>query len=289
MNHRSDPGVSRRILSGLALLLFIIPIVLSAQPADKIICNKVFSFAYEHLLTEKPVGDIVTAVGIQFLGSPYEEHTLDSGAEENLIVNLHSFDCVTFVENVIALAECIKRDRLSYDEYRKTLEAIRYRGGVRSGYSSRLHYFSEWISDNVQKGFAEDRTKDLHGISGKKTLNYLSRHADHNQQADSVMEKIIGTERNLSAISRYIIPVTDIKSIESEIGNGDLLAITTTVEGLDVGHTGFAVRGTDGSLHLLHASETGGKVEVSSETLQQYLQKHRKDSGIMVVKILAMR
>ena len=34
---------------------------------------------------------------------------------------------------------------------------MRYRGGKRRGYASRLHYFSEWISDGAQRGLVADR------------------------------------------------------------------------------------------------------------------------------------
>jgi hypothetical protein len=289
VNHPSDPPAHQGLFPQLMFMVLVLPLFLHAQPDDKLICNRALSFAFEHKLTEKKPGDIVVAIGKRFIGSPYEEHTLDTGAGEQLTANLHSFDCVTFVENILALAVCVKNDRFSFEEYRKTLETIRYRGGKRNGYASRLHYFSEWISDNIRKGFVRDLTKDLHGIPRRKTLNFLSTHAEMNRnlQADSVRNQIIATENDLSARPMYVIPVSDFHTIESEISAGDIIAIATTEEGLDVGHTGFAIHGSDGVLHLLHASESGKKVEVTAETLQQYLQKHRKDAGIMVLKILA--
>ncbi len=43
-------------------------------------------------------------IGKFFLGTPYVVGTLETKRGEHLVVNLREFDCVTFVENVVALA-----------------------------------------------------------------------------------------------------------------------------------------------------------------------------------------
>ncbi len=271
-----------------SILFSLLALPLRAQQNDTLICNKLFSYAFEHRLVGKPAGNITGAVARRFVGSPYEEHTLETGPAENLVTNLHSFDCVTFVENVLALTVCVHSDQLSFDGYRTILEKIRYRGGIRRGYPSRLHYFSEWIADNEEKGFVRDVTRDLKGKPQKKILNYLSTHPKANPclGIDSLREEIAATEEKLSARTFSVIPAGDVHRIASGVRDGDVIAMTTSVEGLDVGHTGFAVRSSDGSLHLLHASEKDGRVEITPETLQEYLRKHPGDSGIMVVRVI---
>ena len=71
--------------------------------------------------------------------------------KEKLIVNVSGFDCTTFVETVLALAKCAAAGKLSRSEFRKNLKLIRYRQGKIDGYSSRLHYFTDWLSDNEKK------------------------------------------------------------------------------------------------------------------------------------------
>jgi len=288
LNPPSDPAPLLRYILILGLLFLFIPPFLFAQTDDKLICNKVFSFAFEHRLSQKKPGDIIITIGKRFLGSPYEEHTLDTGFVESLTANLHSFDCVTYVENILALAQCVMNNHLSFDQYCAALETIRYRGGMRRGYASRLHYFSEWIRDNEQKGFVRDITRNLHGTPEKKELNYLSTHPALNRfpETDSAMARIESIEKELSLLNMYRVSVADFVRIEPKIGDGDIIAVTTTEEGLDVGHTGFAIHGADGFLHLLHASESRKKVEVTSERLRQYLRNHRKDSGVMVIRVL---
>ncbi|MCX6999669.1 MAG: DUF1460 domain-containing protein, partial [Candidatus Sumerlaeota bacterium] len=77
------------------------------------------------------------------------------------------------------------------------------------------------------------------------------------------------------------IPKTALGKLGDAVENGDLIAITTSIEGLDVIHVGLAVRLRKG-LHLLHASEVEKKVVISDVTLYQYLSRRKMMTGIMV-------
>ncbi|HTR99403.1 MAG TPA: DUF1460 domain-containing protein, partial [Bacteroidota bacterium] len=59
----------------------------------------------------------------------------------------------------------------------------------------------------------------------------------------------------------------------------------TDVPGLDVTHTGIAVR-EGGVTKLLHAPNVGKQVQITSGSLAQYLAAHRAQSGIMVARPL---
>ena len=87
-----------------------------------------------------------------FIGTPYKGGALDSGRNETLIVRIDSLDCTTYVETVLALYLSSFKDNPGYDDFSESLRYIRYRGGVIDGYASRLHYFSDWASDNEKKG-----------------------------------------------------------------------------------------------------------------------------------------
>lgn len=49
-----------------------------------------------------------------------------------------------------------------------------------AGYVSRLHYFSDWIKDNEQKGIVHERTGEL-GLAVSQILNldFMSTHSDN--------------------------------------------------------------------------------------------------------------
>lgn len=271
--------------------LFTPSLRLYAQVNDAIICNHVFSYAFEHKLIEQPIGTVIAGIGKQFLGKPYEAHTLDRSPQEQLITNLHSFDCVTFIENVLALSLCIKSNRLSFAAYREELQALRYRDGIIKGYQSRLHYFTDWIYEHEKSNILHDITEQSGGKPLLKVIQFMTTHRSLYAQLseDSVFNAFREIESRLAARKLYFIPKSELRKAQEKIQEGDILAITTTIEGLDVSHTGIAVRGGDGVLHYMHAPNVNGSVKISDEPLWKYVQQHSTNSGIIVVRVVEIK
>ena len=88
----------------------------------------------------------------KFIGRPYVAATLEGNDPECLVVNTRQLDCTTLVENVMALTLCVQRHNLSYYAFKHALVDMRYRGGLIRGYTSRIHYFTEWITENTKAG-----------------------------------------------------------------------------------------------------------------------------------------
>ena len=231
----------------------------------------------------RSVGDLIVEVGRHFLGARYEAGTLEQKGPEGLIVNLRTFDCVTFVENAVVLAGMIRTGKTAFGDYAAALEQIRYRGGLRNGYPSRLHYFTDWLWDNGHKGVIREMTRELGGIPFRKAFHELTDHRkDHPPlQATAAFRWMRIVEAACSRRKLHFIPKTDLRGIEKRIENGDIVAVTTDADGIDVSHTGIAVR-LRGRLHLLHASSRAGKVVLSNITLHRYLQARRARTGIIV-------
>jgi len=232
-------------------------------------------------------GDLIVETARFFLGAPYREGTLEGPDREKLIVNLHAFDCTTFVETVLALVRCAASGKLRAPEFRRNLQYIRYRGGKIDGYASRLHYFTDWLADNQKKKTLKDISRLLGGARKQKEIHFMTTHREryaaltHQCQADKMRQ----TERRLSRRSFYMIGRERGSRIQNGIQPGDLVAFTTNQEGLDVAHVGFAVR-ERGRLRLLHASRREGAVVVSTETLPVYLQHRRNFTGILVARMI---
>ena len=87
----------------------------------------------------------------KFIGRPYVAHTLEVYDPEQLVVNTRQLDCTTLVENVTALTLCTYRNLYTWRDYLNALVQMRYRHGKLDGYTSRLHYFTDWIEDNTRK------------------------------------------------------------------------------------------------------------------------------------------
>jgi hypothetical protein len=166
---------------------------------------------------------------------------------------------------------------------------IRYRDGVIDQYPSRLHYFSDWIYDNVEKGIVEDVTEKIGGQKTKFSLNFMSKHPEsykNLKENPDFIPAIKKQEKEICCREYYFIPKEELKSKEAFINNGDLIAITTTVEGLDIGHTGIAVKMEDGRIHLLHAPTKNTKVQITEQPLMDYLMKYNRHSGVIVLRVL---
>ncbi|MBN1767302.1 MAG: DUF1460 domain-containing protein [Prolixibacteraceae bacterium] len=227
----------------------------------------------------------------EFINTPYAAHTLETGQDENLVINLHEFDCTTFVETCMALQQTISTSNFTFDTYARQLKNIRYRNGELSDYTSRLHYFTEWIANNIEQGFVEDVTQKYGGIPYQKEINFMSTHPDAYRQlkADTALVKsIVEAEEHLSNQTFYFIPKNEIASIENEIEGGLIVAFTTSIDGLDVVHNGITTK-KEGKTHLIHASSDAGRVVVSENTLSEYIMQNRIQSGIILVKPLEIK
>lgn len=261
---------------------------------DREILQETVSWARDQTLEVLPIGEIMGLVGSTFVGVPYEESPLEVPGEERLVVNLRGMDCVTFVEQVLAISHLV---RLAPDEelddpaalaerFREVLGSMRYRGGEMDGYPSRLHYFSEWIADNEAKGFVEDLTRSMGGGRMEEPISFMSSNPSaYRQLAEDpdLVDEIRTMEEALSEGERFYIPQEEISRRAEGIRTGDIIAATSTVEGLDVAHTGIALW-HQGRLHLLHAPLQDGTVEITPQPLAERIQDIDGQDGIMVAR-----
>lgn len=224
-----------------------------------------------------------------FIGTPYKGGTLDAGENETLIVRTDSLDCTTYVEAVLALYLSSFKDNPGYDDFSESLIYIRYRGGVIDGYASRLHYFSDWASDNEKKGILREVTQEGEHDVRLCSLNYMTTHSNLYRQLkdnDSLISEISKVEKSWIDYKMPYIPKNVLNSSkdDSPVEDGDIIALTTNISGLDVLHLGFALW-IDGRLHLLHASSLHGKVIIDTSTIFDYLKNRNKHTGIRVLRV----
>jgi len=236
-------------------------------------------------LPHTSTNDDITQIGKTFLGTPYVEKTLEIGEKETLVVNLKGLDCTTFVENVLAFALLQKENKSDFNDFVKYLKTIRYRNGSLDGYSSRLHYFTDWIRNNNEKGIVKEITSELGGIEMEKPINFMGTHRDlYPFLADGAnYEKILEVEAALAKEPLCILPQDAIEGVEDKLENGDIIALATSIKGLDVTHTGLAIRMPNGRIHLLHAS-ISGEVTITKVPLVDYLKKIKSNIGIVVAR-----
>jgi hypothetical protein len=230
---------------------------------------------------------LLEKIGRSFIGSPYKAHTLEVGDEETLVINLREFDCTTFVETCLALTTTFKMGGYTFDSYQYILKRIRYRNGILDGYNSRLHYFTDWIYDNSINGYVKDASKIHGGVPYPNRVNFMSKHISAYPQLakdSTLLPGLKAIEEAISARTAHYIPKEKLHEIEPYLEEGWIVAFTTSIEGLDVIHTGITVRNGE-KIHLLHASSDAGKVIVSNETLIEYVMGNHLQTGVMLLKI----
>jgi hypothetical protein len=255
------------------------------QPGDVARFEKVIRYAKQQNLHDRPLGEIIEAIADNFLGKPYTEGLLDKSGEEKLVITLKSFDCVLFVETVLAISRGITVKDYDYQNFVDRLESQRYLDGKMNGYCSRLHYFSAWIDDNHKRQTVENITTKLGGVPMDKKLNFMTQHrSSYPQMAnnESTYQCITGVEAELAKVSVNYLPTNRIKSAYSQLKPGDIVAVATDIKGLDVTHTGFVYRTADGNIGLIHASPAG-EVTVARD-LHRYISRVESAIGIVVAR-----
>ena len=242
-----------------------------------------------------PLGRAAIRAGELAAGTPYLAHTLEAylaagGAPERepLTLSLTRFDCVTLVESCLGVARVAGSAAPSWDGFAAEIERMRYRGGARTGYASRLHYFSEWIADGERRGLVRDLGGELGGVEDARPLRFMTEHrGSYPALADEGVYREIGEiERRLDARPRRVVPAGRIAAVADRLQTGDVLAFATAIPGLDVTHAAFAYRGRDAVLRVLHAPLSGGVVEVTRATLPEYVAGIRRATGILVARPL---
>lgn len=275
----------------LSLLLFLLPLNIFSQQTPPVDENEATFNRYVEYIARYRIAPLVTILEHTahfFLGTPYVASTLDQTMEEQLVVNLQELDCVTYVENVLALSLAASSNNFTYHNFKEHLKSIRYRNGELSDYASRLHYTSDWIFDNQQSGLLQNISQELSGVKETKELDFMSTHRNAYKQLaqnNAMLYKIEQTEKSINNRKGfYYLPKGAIHNKANMIPHMAVVGIVTTIDGLDTSHVGFAYQ-KDGQLQFIHASSAIMKVIVDSKTLSNYCFSQKTCKGIIVAKV----
>jgi N-acetylmuramoyl-L-alanine amidase-like protein len=190
-----------------------------------------------------------------FLGCGYAQDPLSGGPnlKEAFQASLEAFDCVTYMESVLALAVSS-----TADEFAAHLRQIRYRNG-KVDWFERNHYMASWLANNKRLGALADLTRGPETIAKTRTLDVVQG---------------LPSRR----VTFRLFPKRRLAAIRSRIRTGDLILFVSTKKHLDVFHTGILIRCDDRVL-LRHATRSAGKV--IEQDLSDFLKKNRMTGFIL--------
>jgi hypothetical protein len=237
-----------------------------------------------------PIGERIARFGRALEGAPYVAGTLEGPGPEVVRVPMHGFDCVTFMELCLDLARVTAgtpQPAPTPQDVHDAVRFTRYRAGRLVDYTSRLHYTSEWIADNIRKGVVADVTDSLGGMPCGPRVGFMSSHPSsypalvaHPAYVDSMR----AIETAVARMPRTCIPRERIAAAESRLRTGDLVAIATSIEGLDYAHTGIIVRDSAGVARLLHASSKRGRVMLDVRLSDYVAAGPKSFTGVTIVR-----
>jgi hypothetical protein len=207
---------------------------------------------------EPSIASRIDLLSRRFLGHPYKPDPLIGSAHtpEVFTATLDRFDCVTYIETIVALARASNAD-----DFVKWLRKIRYERG-RIQWNRRNHYMTRWIRNNVREGI----------------LKPVSMPAVPTHSMERVLNIVSGLDPRRTRMK--CVPKPAVPRLERHLQTGDLIFFASTRKHLDVFHAGIIVR--DGKKVLMrHASRS--KACVVEQQLSEFLKANRM-AGVIVVR-----
>jgi hypothetical protein len=203
-------------------------------------------------------GSRIEILSRRLLGYPYKANPLtgSAGTAEVFTASLDGFDCVTYIETILALAR-----GSNVDGFTRTLRKIRYEKG-RVQWEGRNHYMALWIRNNVRNGILRRVSMPLVPIvSRERVLNALPG--------------LAARRTRVKCVPKQAVP-----RLWARLQSGDLMFFVSTRRNLDIFHCGIIVR--DGKRVLMrHASRSQGLVV--EQELSEFLKANRM-AGVIVAR-----
>lgn len=213
-------------------------------------------------------------IGEYFMGAPYLAYRLSKSNPEKLYFSFNDFDCVTYLENVLALYYSDG----SNIKFKENLINIRYIDFV--SYETRNHYLTSGLEKLVKLKFLTPINNELNSHYIQKNINFLSTHVNNKYIAKSKLVKI---EKSISQKYIYYFDSIHQPEIDSLIKNGDVIAFLSSRNDLDFKHVGF-VYIKNNKKYILHASQEKKIVCISELTIDKYLLKNHNIKGFQIYR-----
>jgi Protein of unknown function (DUF1460) len=225
-----------------------------------------------------PLEARLLAASERFLGTPYGFSPLGEGegVDKDPRVRWDSVDCVTFVEETMALSLARRPEELL-----PVLDSIRYRGGTPL-YASRNHLMeADWLPANAAAGFVRDVTRALGGDEVVTAYKVLGPKA-----WESPAARALALPESAHATGTFpfgLLPLSGVRAHAEGFPSGTILLVVRE-DGPDritrVSHLGLVVQ-RGGRTYLRHATSVPPKAVVDEE-LGHFLERQQRGAWKVV-------
>lgn len=263
--------------------------------------QEIYSNIYTNNLSQR-----ITLISRAFINTPYLLGALGEGPDapfdQNPLYRTDAFDCVTFVDTVLAMAKA-----KNLEQFKRVILDMRYQSNPPS-FFTRAHFISiDWNTSNQKKGYIKDITEQFPvkvrtthttinqagwyknlKLSNLKLIGSVS-FMDQQQLLNELHDFSKKTQTQISTI-KYI-PLSELFTRENDgtivpsiavfnqIPNGAIIEIIRNNwalskrigTDLDVSHMGFAIQDSRG---LLFRNASSIHARVVDEFLIEYLQHY---------------
>ena len=212
-----------------------------------------------------PLGERVAAISDPWVGRRYLLGALGeaSGIDPQPITRYDAFDCLTFVEEILALALAPMPERAH-----EVRMALRYRDADYS-YENRRHFMlAEWIPGTIEDGWMRDITASLPGAEARSKTVTLDTWSGWRRRSlfDLSDERLpVGT------MDFHVLPLASAHDALEHIPDGSLVFTVRALWDhlpIAISHVGITIPADEPTMR--HASAMGKKV-VRDDELAWYV------------------
>ncbi len=235
--------------------------------------NKYLSWQFKN---EKIFSKRLKIIAEKQIGQPHVDGTTGEFPieipSEKTMYNLDESDCVTFVENSIALSMSD-----TWRSYFVTLQRIRYKNGL-IGWESRNHFFeadweknNSWIIEDINSRLSKENL-ELYEQTVERNLFYSMNSRNGNVPDEKVKISYFHQSKFSEILTKLIL-------FDKNTGKNNIylfnLIRTNQSEKKWVGHIGFALVEND-KVYIIHSRIPEVKKELFTDYMNDQLSKNAK-------------
>lgn len=217
-------------------------------------------------------------------GTPYSLFCLGEGPtakyDRDPLVDFSRADCVTFVEQTLALALSA-----NYEQMFANLLRLRYKN-AEINFTMRNHYtHADWVPNN--SWLLADVTAEVGGSLCADMTKVIDRPAFFRKLG--VEESELQNVQVPEQMTIKYVPTASLAQIKNKLQSGDVVSIVQKMPGIFSAHMGFIIRDEYGNVLFRHASSRKETYQVADEFFDEVIEQLRASTSRVGMAFIRMK